>query len=177
MINTHYRLVKDCLSEIEVWKEQGNQLAIMMDVKKDVRVGALQESLAAKFLLENFCMRQSHLAMAMERHQPIDGIFSSPTLWIIQGNYLPFGQHVTPDHREILGRCEVPRIFWTHSSSHGNSKDVASQMQEPKKSWKHSTQNTRPFAAEKMFKYMTCSQHGSIPYFQNRQRSMSKLIG
>ena len=96
-------MIQDLCSDIQLWREAGDHIVLMMDANEDVTAEPLTEALQAVGLREVIIEAHSDSGIVptyQRGSRPIDGIFLSPSLSITKGGYLPFGTAPT-DHRPL----------------------------------------------------------------------------
>ena len=97
---------QDLLAELRKWQEDGDQLALLLDVNEDVRTSQFSRALQAIQLTEaNVHFHGPDLpATHCEGSLPIDGVYVSPTLLgTLRCGYLP----VIQDHRALF--IDIPQ--------------------------------------------------------------------
>ena len=97
---------QDLLAELRKWQEDGDQLALLLDVNEDVRMSQFSRALQAIQLTEaNAHFHGPDLpATHCEGSLPIDGVYVSPTLLgTLRCGYLP----VIQDHRALF--IDIPQ--------------------------------------------------------------------
>ncbi len=75
----------------------------MLNTNENIRTGAVRKALLTLSLEEAILDRHwDKMPPTCDKGlSPIDGIFTSPSLQITRGGYLPFNQHITSDHHTL----------------------------------------------------------------------------
>jgi hypothetical protein len=110
-------LLQDLSAAIQTWRDQGDHVVLMMDVNEDIRSAPIHT------FLDDLGMRK----VILERHgkstapnthlrgsDPIDGIFVTSSLEIVNGGYAAFDQGVTTkrsDHRCLWIDIQLVDVF------------------------------------------------------------------
>ena len=96
-------ILKDIGDEIKKWKEEGNQIILMMDCNEDVRTKNFQQWLG-ELGLKNAILDKHGQEAPPTFHKgsaPIDGIFISHSIDTIDCGFRPFGEFPS-DHRALF---------------------------------------------------------------------------
>ena len=97
------QMIDDLVTAIQQWMERGEQIIVMIDLNDDVHNSTAATKLTSLGLNECISTRHSDttpLQTCNKGKKAIDGIFTSNTLHITRGGYLPFNQFPT-DHRAL----------------------------------------------------------------------------
>ena len=95
-------MMEDLLTQIRQWRTNGDQIIIMIDCNEDIRSPTIKNSFQSVGLKEIITNNRDENAPATFHRgsAPIDGIFATPTINMLQGGYLPFGE-MPSDHRTL----------------------------------------------------------------------------
>jgi hypothetical protein len=97
------RMLDDLCEEIRGWMEAGNQIILMIDLNDDIISSNAAHKLTTLGLTEAIVQRHSDdspLSTCNKGSKPIDGIYTSSTIHITKGGYLPYF-HFPTDHRAL----------------------------------------------------------------------------
>ena len=94
--------MEDLLIQLTTWRNAGDQLILMIDCNEDVNSNHIKNSFREVGLQEIITKDRTHPSQATYHRGsvPIDGIFASSTIHLVQGGYLPFGS-LPSDHRPL----------------------------------------------------------------------------
>ena len=95
-------MLTDLLSEISTWRDNGEQIILLMDCNEDVRNRRFKQKMLNAGLTEAITNDNERLTCPTHSRgsTPIDGIFISHTIHPRASGYLPFGEFPS-DHRAI----------------------------------------------------------------------------
>ena len=94
--------MNDLLRQLLQWKEDGDQLILMIDCNENISSPSIKNAFREVGMKEAITHgRDTTTHATFHRGSiPIDGIFTSSTITLIQGGYLPFGT-IPSDHRPL----------------------------------------------------------------------------
>ena len=92
----------DIILQLDQWRRDGDQIIVMIDCNDDIRKTNIKEAFESVGLKDSITQgREDNAPGTYHRGSyPIDGIFTSTTIDMIQGGYLPFGD-MPSDHRTL----------------------------------------------------------------------------
>ena len=96
-------MLDDLTTAIKLWMDSGDQIILMIDLNDDITNSRATTKLTSIGLRETITHRhsdESPFSTCNKGSRPIDGIFTSSTIHITKGGYLPFTQFPT-DHRAL----------------------------------------------------------------------------
>ena len=116
--------MEDLIIQLRTWRNAGDQLILMIDCNEDINSNFIRNAFRSVGLKEAITHGRPTPSSHPTFHRgsvPIDGIFTSPTIRLVQGGYLPFGQFPS-DHRALW-------IDILHSNAFGyNMSDITNPI-------------------------------------------------
>ena len=112
------RILDDLSTQITEWQTQGDLIILCMDANDDIReppISRFIETLQLHEAILSHHPRPPSTCDKNRQRQPIDGIWTSPSIHISQSGYLPFGQGCPSDHRMIWADIPIELILGTPS--------------------------------------------------------------
>ncbi len=107
-------MTADICTAIEKWKDEGDQIVLLIDADENVGQQNTSNTFAAVGLRESILEKYEELLGQYPTHQrgrkPIDRIFISETLHISSGGYLPFGE-APSGHRALWIEIDMNVYF------------------------------------------------------------------
>ena len=100
-------MLEDLRDEIKKWKDEGDQIILLMDVNEDINSGPIKMWMQELQLREAITSQHGGNEATYNRgSKAIDGIFTSASINSIRSGYLPFGtfpsDHRLPSHITVL---------------------------------------------------------------------------
>ena len=110
------QMLKDLANEISRWKQNREQVILMMDCNEDVRSPTFKKFLIQVGMQEVLLKRHGNHAPAtyIDGQLPIDGIFATASVKIVQGGYTSFADGVQgqrTDHRCLWADIALDEVF------------------------------------------------------------------
>ena len=95
-------ILDDLIIQLNQWKAEGDQLIVMIDCNEDIRSTTIKNTFRSIGLRDAITHNRDRDSPATFHRGsvPIDGIFASSTINMIQGGYLAFGD-MPSDHRTL----------------------------------------------------------------------------
>lgn len=106
-------MLEDLCKDLQLWREAGDQLVVMLDANESVTSSHICKTFQALGLVEAITTAHSAhgtVPIYQRGQHPIDGIFLSPTLSIVQGGYFP-SWAAPSDHRPIWIRLKMDQAL------------------------------------------------------------------
>ena len=108
-------MLEDLLRDIVTWKNEGDQIILLMDCNEDIRNTRFKQKLLAAGLTEAITRDNNRPIPTHSRGSTaIDGIFTSHTIHPRSSGYLPFGEFPS-DHRAIWLDISHENAFGSNS--------------------------------------------------------------
>ena len=103
--------LEDLIAQLKTWKDNGEQLILMIDCNEDVSSAPIKNTFRDVGMKEALIHQNNTLHATFHRGStPIDGIFTSPTINLVHGGYLPFGDFPS-DHRALWIDIQYENAF------------------------------------------------------------------